>query len=205
MKNPSWFYDENYLHGRMSKDDPDALRGEDNGIHYATAVMAAELAEPLGARTFVDVGCGRGFVVRHLRRMGLHADGMEYGQAARDGAVIDDILFCDLTATLPVEGLAYDFAVCVGVLSHIPERLVLHSLRELRRVTRVALLTNILTLWSHAQQHHKTFRCAGWWIPMFERAGWKNSGADLTRYGLNTQPEQFASLWVPADHEMKES
>jgi SAM-dependent methyltransferase len=190
MKNPSSFYNEAYLKSPMSAADPSLTRWEDNGLFYTAARVAAAIAARLGTGSILDVGCGRGFVVRHLRDgFGYDARGLEYGEAALAHSVCD-AEFCDLTGMLPCVDSSYGLIICHGVLSHIPESDIPHALGELRRVAGMALWANVLVKETPTQQHHKTFRSTEWWQEKLVVAGFERAGEDL-------EPE--ASQFVTSD------
>lgn len=197
-KNPPSFYNEAYLKGGMESSMPGQTRWEDNGIFYDAAITTSHIARCFGAKKIADIGCGRGFIVRHLRNLGFQADGYEYGEAALRHSVCG-AKFCDLTETLPIPDGAYDFVYCAGVLSHIPERDVHNALCELRRVVRRngGIFTNILVQWTPTQTHHKTFRPRTWWATEFQRAGWGRRyefDPYLHSRGFNRKPEQWACI-----------
>jgi len=197
-KNPSSFYNEKYAKGRMEETDPSSTRWEDNGIFYDTAVTASYVAKSCDAHRIADIGCGRGFVVNHLRSLGFEADGYEYGEAALKHSVCG-AKFCDITGKLDVPDGRYDFLCCTGVLSHVPMPLVSNALSELRRIVRKggAIFSSILVLWTPTQVHHKTFQPAPWWVTEFQRAGWaKRFELDpyLHSRGLNIKPEEWACV-----------
>jgi SAM-dependent methyltransferase len=170
VKNPSEFYDETYLKGPMSMADLSAVRWEDNGIFYEMAVAAARIADAIGVRSILDVGCGRGFAVNHLRSMGYDASGMEYGRAALQHSICRASP-CDLTGTLDCPDSGYGLVICHGVLSHISPEGIPHAISELFRVTAKALWMNVLTVETPTQQHHKTFKPAGWWTLRLVESG----------------------------------
>jgi SAM-dependent methyltransferase len=169
-KNPSEFYDETYLKSPLCSRAGNTSRWEDNGVYLNAAMFTAELARATGAGKILEVGCGRGFVVRHLRRVGVNADGLEYGTGGVEHSVCD-ARHGDLTEHLPVADESYDLVYTAGVLSHIPEEKVVHALSELRRVATKIVWTNILVKYHELQQHHKTFKPKEWWTRKFSRAG----------------------------------
>jgi len=201
MKNPSSFYDENYIHGRMSQADL-TTRDEDNGNFFELAVTASELAKKIGRPSIADIGCGRGFVVRHLRNLGHGADGYEYGEAALKHSVCE-ARFCDLTGRLPIPDGAYGLIVCTGVLSHVPEESVPNALAELRRVTRPRglLFINLLNHYTPLQSHHRTFKPNDWWKEHLSKAGWRYTPQHedfLKGRGLNRDPGVWAAVFEAA-------
>jgi len=195
VKNPPDFYDESYLKSPMSAADLSVTRWSDNGIFYTAALAASRIAKAINAESVLDVGCGRGFVVNHLRHMGYDASGLEYGEAALKHSVCGST-FCDLTAGLPCADSAYGLVLCHGVLSHIPEDDVPFALSELFRVASGALWSNVLTKKTPTQEHHKTFRPEEWWASRLKEAGFVplESGIAIPVEWFARSPEQAMFL-----------
>jgi len=199
MKNPSSFYDEKYIHGRMRWEDTTSRRWEDNGLFFEAAVTTSKLADKIGRPAIVDIGCGRGFIIRHLRNLGHIADGYEYGDAALKDSVCG-AKFCDLTAKLPIPDGAYGLGVCTGVLSHVPEESVPNALSELRRIvySKGLLFINVLNHYTPMQSHHRTFKPNEWWKDRFAKARWLYASEHdefLKSRGCNTSPGIWAAVF----------
>lgn len=199
MKNPSNFYDEKYIQGRMTYDNTTSRRHEDNGLFYEAAITTSKLAAMIGRPAIADIGCGRGFVVRHLRNLGHVADGYEYGDAALKDSVCD-ARFCDLTERLPIPDGAYGLLTCTGVLSHVPEENVPNALSELRRITypKGLLFINLLNHYTPLQSHHRTFKPNEWWKERFKAARWRYAPeyeSFLRSRGCNQSPGIWAAVF----------
>jgi predicted TPR repeat methyltransferase len=109
--------------------------------YQAPGVVAETVLSRLPAAVSVlDVGCGTGLVGRALRDRGFagRIAGLDISQesldVARDGAAYDALEQADLQQRLPVEDDGVDAAVCVGVMTYLPE--VETVWREFARVTR---------------------------------------------------------------------
>ena len=195
MKNPPEFYDMEYLHGRMSGAEGAVTRWEDNGLFFTTAMTARRIASWGDVKSVLDVGCGRGFVVRHLRNLGMTAKGVEYGKAALAHSVCG-AEFGDLTEGLPVDGREHDLVLCHGVLSHIPTDQVPAALAELNRVTGKSLWSHILVKYHETQRHHRTFASTAWWTIQFNKAGF-TIDRELTELVVdyNRDEYQWSAVW----------
>lgn len=176
-------------------------RGQDNGHFYEMAHTLGHLTEALfddpNKVSILDVGCGRGFVLRHLQAIGFkHVQGFEYGPLGEIRPVVPLVKWADLTVRLPVPDNSWDLVACVGVLSHLPEHLVDQAIRELYRVTGAVLLTNILTEDHPMQKHHLTIKPASWWKPRFAKVGYGSleMGAFLWNRGFRSRG-QWAQVW----------
>lgn len=106
------------------------------------------------AGDLLDVGCGTGLVGRALRAAGCRAEltGLDISeqsleQARRSGEYAT-VRPADLQRPLPVEDDSFDVAVCVGVMTYLPDTEAVW--RELARVTRpggLVVLTQREDLW----------------------------------------------------------
>lgn len=196
-KNSPGLYDGRYLAGDMSADHPGLRRDDDNGLYYAVATRAVAVLDGLGIppalASVLDVGCGRGFVVRHLRRMGLWARGCEYGEAARATSVCA-AQFCDLAdpeVGIPVSDGSAALVICHGVLSHLPPERAEFAASELKRVAAAAVWTNVLVDPHASQRHHLTVRPREWWRPILSAGGWTEEAVE----GFGAPPYQWSALW----------
>lgn len=176
-------------------------RGVDNGHFYQMAHTLGHLTEALfddpNKVSILDVGCGRGFVLRHLENIGFKKlKGFEYGPLDEVRPVTPLVSWADLTVGLPVANNSWDLVACVGVLSHLPEHLVDHAIRELYRVTGAVLMTNILIKDHPLQRHHLTVQPPQWWKPRFQRVGWNalEMGDFLEERGFRSEG-QWAQVW----------
>lgn len=193
-KNKSEFYGKNYLENNMRIGvDEYAPRMEDNGTFYSTAIMIKEILEEYNLRTILDVGCGRGFVVRHLRNLGYEAEGCEYGKETVELSVCNSI-YVDLTEVLPYNDNSFDIVLCAGVLSHLPKENTENAIKELYRVTKKILITNILTIPSDDQWYHINVVPKTWWLPLFKKQGFIYN-KDLTKKIIKEKSYSFKSQW----------
>lgn len=222
MKNPPEFYDLEYLQNISLRWAGGSTRWDDNGSFYNAAQFVQEFVRRHIAalhRTIrqtpypsvLEVGCGRGWVVQHLRRMGIYASGCEYGVAARENSVLEDVMFGDLSETLPYRDNEFDLVYCVGVLSHLPAELADHAIAELRRVTKRFLWTNILVVPPNKtledlprvkleQGHHLNIVGSGEWLERFENAALQPYPAEdlLQKYFGTDDTAQWHVIWEKA-------
>lgn len=199
MKNPPEFYGKEYLENRFGSSGK-FQRIEDNGCYWQAAKFIKELLDKTGIEKpkTLDVGCGLGYIVRHLRNAGIvDAVGCEYGRWTQENAVVSGILWADLTEGLPYEDESFDFVSCLGVLSQFGERYAPRALAELRRVTRFILWTNIQLEMNHLQSYHKNIKPVSYWEELFKEAGFLfNEEADeFLKKTYPGVPEQFNRLW----------
>jgi SAM-dependent methyltransferase len=108
-------------------------------------VIAAKVGE-LAPQTFLDAGCGEGFVVEVLLRQlpGLRLTGFDFSATAVELARARNPGATFLTAsifTIPFSDESFDVAGCFEVLEH--QRDPTAALRELARVARRALVLSV--------------------------------------------------------------
>lgn len=85
----------------------------------------------------LDISAGPGMIVHQFRQEGFRCEGCEFSESGRRIAMAEfgiDLLHGDLRAKLPYECGSFDFAMCVGVLTMIPEKYLQNALVEIRRV-----------------------------------------------------------------------
>ena len=188
-------------------------RWENDHLFKWLANNHVKIMRALGWESFLDVGCGRGWVVKNVRDLNFQADGLEYGTGAIQHSVCG-ARFGDLTQRLPVADNSYDYVACVGVITHIPPEAVPNAVAELARVARHGVSVNIHVLsttrsglkprWDVAKQarelgaHNTRTMCErGWWWDRFHEAGlWEHPRAkELVEWG--GPHEQFSTLMIP--------
>ncbi len=106
------------------------------------------------ARCVLDVGCGTGFMVGHLARLGYRAVGLDArpeGILAMRRAQPDALLLQSEASPLPFAPNSFDAALLLDVLEHVDDRA---ALREVSRALRpggwIALSVPALSwLWSY--------------------------------------------------------
>jgi SAM-dependent methyltransferase len=222
-KNPPEFYGQDYLKSpvgsvALKEGTEKTNRWEDNGTYYGAALVAAALAQEFGilprvrfsdgsleknkdnTSDILDVGCGRGFVVRHLKNLRFAAAGCEYAPMSEVQPVERHIYRGDLTETLPFDDGAFGLTICLGVLSHLPEDDVPHAIRELTRVTRRAIWTNILVIDHPLQKHHQTIRPPHWWQAAFKSCGLREvgrAGQWMWAHKMTISPYSWPMVWEP--------
>lgn len=83
----------------------------------------------------LELGCGRGYILKRLQDNGINAWGMEISKHCIMTRVCDQIKPWDLCITpWPFSDGIFDLCYSVAVLEHIPEQYINDVKRELRRV-----------------------------------------------------------------------
>lgn len=133
---PSESYDEDYY--------LESCGGVEFFRLYGPEVLKPQMAYSLkraglepGMRV-LDVGCGRGEILLHARRLGAHAVGTDYAEAALAlaGRVSGcPVARCDAKA-LPFADRSFDRVFLIGVMDHLHDWELEACFREIRRVLK---------------------------------------------------------------------
>ncbi len=183
---PGSWYDEDYFERGIKSNWSDGYGWASfSGLFRSTAAFLARTFPE--ARSILDIGCAKGFLVRALRESGRKCWGFDFspwaiGHAEREAAPflvqasVDDFTF----------ERAYDLLVAFEVFEHLTDRQVVSFLARARTQTHLALLATIPSFDSDAEcarfvqddgdLSHITIRSRGWWHERFMEAGWRQDG-----------------------------
>ncbi|RLV47534.1 class I SAM-dependent methyltransferase [Nocardioides mangrovicus] len=140
-----------------------------------STVVATLMSLRPDADPVLDVGCGTGMVARTLRAHGFagRIRGLDISPAslalARTTGEYESLVAADLQQRLPVDDDSVDAALCVGVMTYLPE--VEAIWRELARVVRpdgIVVVTQRDDLWRDRECRAVVDRLAaeGLWTPV---------------------------------------
>lgn len=139
----------------------------DDPARCETLVALVQQQQP---RTVLDVGCGRGWVVRALRAQGVAAWGVDAAAALRELSLIGPHWLQAPADRLPFADGQFDVVLCAHVLEHIPEPFIARSLHELLRVCGGQLVA-VIDYANAAVEGHVTIRPPAWWAAQLRTAG----------------------------------
>jgi len=129
----------------------------------------ADLVGAFAPRRVLDVGCGRGGVVRTLRERGVAAWGTDPSPATGI-SLIPRWLVRTAADRLPFPAGTFDVVLCADVLARIPERYVAPSLREMASVCAGALVLAI-NCNDPGAEGTLTLRPRAWWRDQLAAVG----------------------------------
>ena len=176
---PSWFDEDYFEHGRKSNWKRGYSWREFSGLFGETAAFLC--SQFPSARTFLDAGCGRGFLVRALREADREAWGCDISPWAFVNAeeAARDFLSIGSAEETPWEG-EHDVLTAFHLLTQMSEPQVDRFLRRARERTRIAMLAVIPLIdeasgrfASEGDLGHVTRRPRVWWHERFVAAGWR--------------------------------
>lgn len=161
----------------------DSTMWEDIGHTIKELVCTRDGEDRSGQTRAVDVGCAGGYLVKHLRRRGLDAWGLDFSDYALlhgDKEVKTHLRWFDLTE--PNDSFfgleCFDLVTCFETLEHIPpdmaDRAVAH-LWNLLRPGGLAILTICVAGQPGADSDptHVNVVARDFWENLFREAGWE--------------------------------
>lgn len=177
---------------------PDYWNTLDNGLGYNDSTMWEDIAhiqkelfgyrdgrDVAGEMQYLDVGCAKGYLVKHMYRRGFESWGTDFSEYAiteADPLVKSRIRRHDLTTPMPMQWNDDYFKLvsCYETMEHIPEDGVAQALWHIKRVCcRYALFTICTS--EHPDPFddptHVTIKPREWWL------------AELIKAGYTPQPE----------------
>lgn len=88
-------------------------------------------------KSVLEIGCGRGYILKRLQDWGIPVCGLEISRHAWMTRAIDPILNIDIcTERWPIEDNTFDMSFSMATFEHIPEQYIPHVLSELKRVCK---------------------------------------------------------------------
>ncbi|MBN9509429.1 MAG: glycosyltransferase [Alphaproteobacteria bacterium] len=172
---PGSWYDADYFeHGQTSNWQQGYTWPLFRGVFTDAAGFLGEMFPE--ARSFLDIGCAKGFLVRALRERGFDACGFDHSAWAIDHAE---------AAARPHVRLAgvdtaafdrrFDVTVAMSVLESLTEEQLRGLLSRARGWTSQALLAVIEMRQDPKDRDlsHITIRDRAWWRALFREAGWQ--------------------------------
>jgi glycosyltransferase involved in cell wall biosynthesis/ubiquinone/menaquinone biosynthesis C-methylase UbiE len=174
-------YDENY-YTNVHKYTPEWHEGVASAIIQKTYGLNGKV---------IDVGCGRGYLMKHFLSKGKDVVGIEISDYAVEHPIegCEGKIFKASITDIPYTDEYFDWAVCFSVMEHLPESIIQDSLRELKRVAKNIYMEIAMPMYPGHEKEieaedstHITVRHMEWWKQQFYKAGLKiewNHGMEM--------------------------
>lgn len=114
-------YDERYFKNRESYE----ARPHKRNVIY-------DAIKGWNPKSVLDVGCGHGYLVKHLNSIGIKATGLDFSTHAGK-QIPNDFVVSDATK-LPFPDKSFDVVVSADFFEHIPEEKIDQVYTEMKRV-----------------------------------------------------------------------
>jgi SAM-dependent methyltransferase len=153
----------------------------------------------------LDVGCGRGWLVKHLQKSAVPAVGVDIDSDALRYSVCD-AKHGNLNGRLPFDDGSFGMVICLGVLGLVPQVRLGRALLELARVSTNLMWINLPCKYPSGKIHFweeegSILETPAWWRPIIRTAGWEelNCGQEFKMFGYGQTPERWTSVWKKKD------
>lgn len=181
---PGQWYDRGYFEeGTKSNWEHGYHWSAFGGLFTETARFLASTFQD--ARTYLDVGCAKGFLVRALREAGKDCRGIDHSEfaLATSEPAVRPFLTLGSADELPTDAQV-DLVIAFDLLSHLTEEQADAFLRRALLVARMGIVATITSFESEedrqratgrddADLSHVLLRTRQWWHERFVGAGWR--------------------------------
>lgn len=132
------------------------------------------LAERLKVRRYLDIGCGVGASLRHMKEKGIEVVGVEGDRsavAAADESVRGDIILHDYNTGPAIKEAEFDLCYSAEFVEHVGEKFIRNFLLDMGRCRNV-LITHAGP--GQGGHHHVNCRQGDYWVGALAAAGFRN-------------------------------
>ncbi len=140
--------------------------------------LASKLIEQYPPHSsLIDFGFGNGSALRYFQNKGYQVTGVDISSyAVRIAEPHFEVYHSSLDNIKFIEDKKFTIGFCNDVIEHVPEFLVLASLKEMARVCRQSLFISVCPTLSHHLSHdgenlHLTVKDKTWWEEQLNQIG----------------------------------
>lgn len=122
-------------------------------------------------KSFVDIGCAYGYIVKRFLKKGIPAKGVDISEWCEQQKIIEgNFIRHDIRNPLPFKDKEFDVLYCEGVLEHFTEEEIDKILKEFERVSERRLLA--ITFNGYGTQGHLVNQNWEWWFEKIPSNTW---------------------------------
>lgn len=169
--------------------------------HLANLYRALIIKLWLKPKKCLDVGCGTGYLVKYLRKLGIDAYGVEISQHALDLAPDEVKPFLSKAdiVNLPFEDNSFDVVITFDVLEHLERSKIKKAVKETIRVSSKYILHKIYTtenIWITLTHGHDPSH-----LSVFPKKFWQNlfssfENVSILKKGIFKLPSFFETIFL---------
>lgn len=156
--------------------------------------LSEVLLQMCGTGRTLDIGCGRGELVKKLISKGIEAYGIDISKKIVD---YNKNLFTDFFAegdirSLPYPNESFEIVTCNHVIDYLREEDILQAIKEMYRVSKryiYCVVTNI-----KSDDNHLTLKHRDWWEQQFFQAGFRKHSLTLKYFPYETMEQDQGSF-----------
>lgn len=175
------WYDENYFERGLKSNWRNGYSWRTFAGVFEEAAAFLEQSFP-AARSYLDAGCAKGFLVHSLRERGLDAFGFDHSAWAIENAFPAAKPYVSLASVdaARYEDVSFDIVTMMSLLESLTEPQIADFLLRARRWARHGLLAIIAkpNCGIDRDLSHVTMRERRWWVDRFLEAGWEPDPQD---------------------------
>lgn len=167
-KYTSWYYEHEY----WKEDNPNAYNDRyqyDDINHKKRFKFLADLiSNNFEFKTFLDVGCGMGHLMRNLTGKGYAGKGIEISKDALNKYLTDflpDKVLLAGAEKIPLPDNSFDMVICLDVMEHLPKFDIKQAISELIRVSKDFIFLTINL--DNPYEYHPSIFTREKWEKMF--------------------------------------
>jgi 2-polyprenyl-3-methyl-5-hydroxy-6-metoxy-1,4-benzoquinol methylase len=188
-------YDKSYFENEYWREDIPGYESStgysyNDPDHSRRFTLMADILEELAFNSILDVGCGKGILVKKLTKRGYDVKGTEVSEYVIRNYLSelhsDRIINQASLRNLPFDNNSFDIVFCSDVLEHVPFFDVKQSISELVRVVNGIIVATINI--DNPYKYHPTILSRDTWNYLFLQ-----EGADIledVRHNIQTKMDE---------------
>lgn len=161
-----------------------------------TEEQVTQILKMCGYGSILDVGCGKGALVRELLRRGIKVQGMDISPTVIEAnrKVLPDFFMEGSILSLPWKDESFDTVVAINLLDYLHEDDVQQAIKELYRVTSRFVFCTISVNEHTDNKWHLINKNRAWWEKQFFCAGFRKHTLFMTQVPYELLQDEKGSI-----------